>query len=134
MDLLSPIWLVLLLALPLLIAVRVWINRRHKPAVRYSSLSLVRETDGGALRESLLLRAVTYRTRRRSCAPHATPPQFVIDKSTLDVGFLYKCGKAPASRPSVFKRLPELASTVLWLLPPIGPSPKAARTTEEIAK
>jgi Ca-activated chloride channel homolog len=43
MDLLSPIWLVLLLALPLLIAVRIWVNRRHRPAVRYSSLSLVRE-------------------------------------------------------------------------------------------
>jgi Ca-activated chloride channel homolog len=43
MDLLSPIWLVLLLALPLLIAVRIWVGRRHRPAVRYSSLSLVRE-------------------------------------------------------------------------------------------
>jgi len=43
MDLLSPIWLVLLLALPLLIAVRIWVNRRRRPAVRYSSLSLVRE-------------------------------------------------------------------------------------------
>jgi len=43
MDLLSPIWLVLLLALPLLIAVRIWVNRHRRPAVRYSSLSLVRE-------------------------------------------------------------------------------------------
>ena len=43
MDLLSPIWLLLLLTLPLLVAVRIWVNRRHRPAVRYSSLSLVRE-------------------------------------------------------------------------------------------
>jgi Ca-activated chloride channel homolog len=43
MDLLSPIWLLLLLAMPVLIAVRIWVNRRHRPAVRYSSLSLVRE-------------------------------------------------------------------------------------------
>ena len=43
MDLLSPIWLLLLLTLPLLIGVRIWVNRRHRPAVRYSSLSLVRE-------------------------------------------------------------------------------------------
>jgi Ca-activated chloride channel family protein len=43
MDLLSPIWLLLLLALPVLVAIRIWVNRRHRPAVRYSSLSLVRE-------------------------------------------------------------------------------------------
>ena len=43
MDVLSPIWLVLLALLPLLIGVRIWIQRRHRPAVRYSSLSLIRD-------------------------------------------------------------------------------------------
>jgi Ca-activated chloride channel family protein len=43
MDLLSPIWLLLLAALPILIGARIWILRRHRPAVRYSSLSLIRD-------------------------------------------------------------------------------------------
>jgi Ca-activated chloride channel family protein len=40
---LSPAALVLLGLLPVLVAVRIWIMRRSRPAVRYSSLSLVRE-------------------------------------------------------------------------------------------
>ena len=43
MDLLSPIWLLLLLAIPLLIGIRIWVARRRRPAVRYSSLALVRD-------------------------------------------------------------------------------------------
>ena len=43
MDLLSPIWLLLLLAIPVLIAVRILVARRRRPAVRYSSLALVRD-------------------------------------------------------------------------------------------
>jgi Ca-activated chloride channel family protein len=43
MDLLSPLWLLLLLILPLIIGYRFWILRRGRPAVRYSSLSLVRD-------------------------------------------------------------------------------------------
>jgi Ca-activated chloride channel homolog len=43
MDLLSPIWLLLLLVIPVLIGVRLWIARRRRPAVRYSSLALVRD-------------------------------------------------------------------------------------------
>ena len=43
MDLLSPIWLLFLLALPVLVAIRIWIGRRHRPAVRYSSLALVHD-------------------------------------------------------------------------------------------
>ncbi len=41
-DLLAPIFLVLLLSLPALAAVRVWLLRRRRAAVRYSSLSLIR--------------------------------------------------------------------------------------------
>jgi Ca-activated chloride channel homolog len=43
MDLLSPIWLLLLLVIPVLLVVRFWIARRRRPAVRYSSLALVRD-------------------------------------------------------------------------------------------
>jgi Ca-activated chloride channel family protein len=43
MDLLSPIWLVLLALLPVLVGIRIWIQRRRRPAVRYSSLSLIRD-------------------------------------------------------------------------------------------
>ncbi len=43
MDLLWPGFLILLLLVPLLIGVYIWIQRRRRPAIRYSSLSLVRE-------------------------------------------------------------------------------------------
>jgi Ca-activated chloride channel family protein len=43
MDLLSPIWLVLLALLPVLLGIRIWIQRRRRPAVRYSSLSLIHD-------------------------------------------------------------------------------------------
>ena len=42
-DLLSPLWLLLLVLLPILVGIRIWIGRRHRPAVRYSSLSLIRD-------------------------------------------------------------------------------------------
>ncbi len=41
MELLAPGVLVLLALLPVLVGVRVWLLRRRRPAVRYSSLSLV---------------------------------------------------------------------------------------------
>lgn len=43
MDLLSPSFLLFLLALPALVAVRVWALRRPRAGFRYSSLSLVRD-------------------------------------------------------------------------------------------
>lgn len=43
MDFLWPGFLFLLLALPLLVLAYLWAQRRRRPAVRYSSLSLVRE-------------------------------------------------------------------------------------------
>ncbi|MDP9482714.1 MAG: VWA domain-containing protein [Chloroflexota bacterium] len=43
MDLLAPGFLLLLGLLPALVAVRVWILRRRRSGVRYSSLSLVRD-------------------------------------------------------------------------------------------
>jgi Ca-activated chloride channel family protein len=42
-EFLSPRFLVLLAALPILVAIRVWLLRRRRSAVRYSSLSLIRD-------------------------------------------------------------------------------------------
>jgi Ca-activated chloride channel homolog len=42
-GLLSPMFLVLLALLPILVAVRIWTQRRRRPGFRYSSLSLVRD-------------------------------------------------------------------------------------------
>ena len=42
-EFLSPWFLVLLVALPILVAVRIWLLRRRRSAVRYSSLSLIRD-------------------------------------------------------------------------------------------
>ena len=42
-EFLSPWFLVLLVALPFLVAVRIWLQRRRRSALRYSSLSLIRE-------------------------------------------------------------------------------------------
>ena len=50
MDLLSPGFLLLLGLLPVLVAVRVWILRRRRSGLRYSSLSLVREALPGSSR------------------------------------------------------------------------------------
>ena len=50
MDLLSPAFLLLLGVLPVLVAVRVWLLRRRRPGVRYSSLSLVRDAQPGSSR------------------------------------------------------------------------------------
>jgi Ca-activated chloride channel family protein len=50
MDLLSPGFLLLLGLLPVIVAVRVWILRRRRSGLRYSSLSLVREALPGSSR------------------------------------------------------------------------------------
>ena len=41
MNLLSPFALVLLLLLPVLVGARIWLSRRRRSGVRYSSLSLI---------------------------------------------------------------------------------------------
>ena len=43
MDLLAPGALLLLLLIPALVAIRIWLLRRRRPALRYSSLSLVQD-------------------------------------------------------------------------------------------
>jgi Ca-activated chloride channel homolog len=43
MDLLAPGALFLLLLIPALVAIRIWLLRRRRPALRYSSLSLVQD-------------------------------------------------------------------------------------------
>jgi Ca-activated chloride channel family protein len=50
MDLLAPGALLLLAIVPLLVVARVFLLRRRKPALRYSSLALVREAVGGSSR------------------------------------------------------------------------------------
>ncbi|HEX5825284.1 MAG TPA: BatA domain-containing protein, partial [Candidatus Limnocylindrales bacterium] len=50
MDLLSPGFLILLGALPALVAVRIWLLRRRRTGLRYSSLSLVRDALPGSSR------------------------------------------------------------------------------------
>jgi Ca-activated chloride channel family protein len=50
MDLLAPGLLLLLALLPALVAVRIWILRRRRPGLRYSSLSLIRDASPGASR------------------------------------------------------------------------------------
>ena len=49
-DLLAPWALVLLAGIAALVVARAWLLRRRKPALRYSSLSLVREAVGGTSR------------------------------------------------------------------------------------
>jgi Ca-activated chloride channel family protein len=48
MDLLAPGALLLLAGVPLLIVARIWLLRRRKPALRYSSLALFREAVSGS--------------------------------------------------------------------------------------
>jgi Ca-activated chloride channel family protein len=43
MDFLAPAFLALLVVVPLLVGIRYWLLRRRRPALRYSSLSLVME-------------------------------------------------------------------------------------------
>ena len=50
MDLLSPGFLVLLAVLPALVGIRVWMLRRRRSGLRYSSLSLVRDALPGSSR------------------------------------------------------------------------------------
>jgi Ca-activated chloride channel family protein len=57
MDLLAPGALVLLAIVPLLVAVRYWLLRRRRPALRYSSLSLMRDA---APRSSWLRRHLPF--------------------------------------------------------------------------
>ena len=49
-DFLAPWALALLVAIVALVVARAWLLRRRKPALRYSSLSLVREAVGGSSR------------------------------------------------------------------------------------
>jgi Ca-activated chloride channel homolog len=49
-DLLAPGFLLLLGLLPILVGIRVWLLRRRRPGVRYSSLSLVRDAMPGSSR------------------------------------------------------------------------------------
>lgn len=50
MDLLSPGFLLLMALLPCLVAVRIWLLRRRRPGLRYSSLSLVHDALPGSSR------------------------------------------------------------------------------------
>jgi Ca-activated chloride channel family protein len=50
MDLLSPGFLLLLAGLPGLVAARIWLLRRRRPGLRYSSLSLVHDALPGSSR------------------------------------------------------------------------------------
>ncbi len=50
MDLLSPGFLLLLALLPCLVAARIWLLRRRRPGLRYSSLSLVHDALPGSSR------------------------------------------------------------------------------------
>ena len=49
-DVLAPGAIALLALIPLLVVARAWLLRRRKPALRYSSVSLVREAVGGSSR------------------------------------------------------------------------------------
>ena len=57
MDLLAPGALILLAVIPALVAVRIWFLRRRRPALRYSSLSLVQDA---APRSSWIRRHVPF--------------------------------------------------------------------------
>jgi Ca-activated chloride channel homolog len=48
MDVLAPAAFLLLAIVPILVVVRMWLLRRRKPALRYSSLALVREAVTGS--------------------------------------------------------------------------------------
>jgi Ca-activated chloride channel homolog len=50
MDLLSPGFLLLIALLPLVVAVRIWLLRRRRPGLRYSSLSIVHDALPGSSR------------------------------------------------------------------------------------
>jgi Ca-activated chloride channel family protein len=50
MTLLSPLFLLLLGLLPVLVGVRIWMLRRRRAGLRYSSLSLVRDASPGSSR------------------------------------------------------------------------------------
>ena len=56
-EFLSPLFLVLLTLLPVLIGIRIWLLRRRRSAVRYSSLSLIRDA---APRSSLIRRHLPF--------------------------------------------------------------------------
>jgi Ca-activated chloride channel family protein len=50
MDLLSPGFLLVMALLPCLVAARIWLLRRRRPGLRYSSLSIVHEARPGSSR------------------------------------------------------------------------------------
>ena len=56
-EFLSPLFLVLLVLLPVLIGLRMWLLRRRRSAVRYSSLSLIRDA---APRSSFIRRHLPF--------------------------------------------------------------------------
>ena len=56
-EFLSPLFLVLLALLPVLIWMRIWLLRRRRSAVRYSSLSLIRDA---APRSSIIRRHLPF--------------------------------------------------------------------------
>ena len=90
MTILSPYILFLLLLVPLLIAAYIWqLRRRRKYAVRYSSLSLIRE-------------ALPKRSRWRQHLPFAL---FMLSVASLIVGF---------SRPQAIVQVP-LSRTAIIL-------------------
>ncbi len=50
MDMLSPVALVLLALVPILVVARIWISRRRRAGIRFSSLSLVHQAAPGSSR------------------------------------------------------------------------------------
>ncbi len=91
MDFLSPLALALLLLLPVLIGARVWILRRRRSGVRFSSLSLVHE-------------ALPRSSRIRRHLPFAI---FIIALASLMIG---------VARPAAIVSVPAGQTTVILAL------------------
>ncbi len=91
MDLLSPFALALLALLPVLVGARIWILRRRRSGVRYSSLSLVRE-------------ALPRSSRIRRHLPFAL---FILALASLTIAIARPAGivSVPAGRTTVILAL-----------------------------